>query len=502
MNKRELSVDIINKLFDTYKDDKLQSKIYNYISNNLVNILLKLHDDEIEKKNLSIKINDFIEDFFLEDNSYFYVQHNDTYIYYNDVKYQIIDEDEIILKLYDLIKEEQDIKYHKQKISRDILKMMKEHKLEKSIPESTTITYLNTFFIPNLLSMKTDMKYLYCIIGDSILHKKTNNIFYFNIESKDFFEILNDLFQYYFGMHLSLNIKYKYHTEHEYNLCRILNFNIAVKNRDFWETFLKDNIFNIYVVSCYYSIRYGNSESYLKTLSPTNKNNILFLKNNNKSKIINMFINKMLVQEEEKKINLNNMYFLWKIFTKQQNIPNVMYKTAFYKLLENSGVKECEKHFTGYSSEYLSNIKYFQHFWNDTMVENNGDELEINELYLIYREWCTNKGYNNVEFGEDKMYDLINYFYSEVDIKDNKFILNKTNILWDKHSFIEIGLEEKFKKQIEHKISLNKLYKYYCSYCKVKNEKIASKNYFINTIHRIIPENYIMDNKILSNYWI
>ena len=71
MSKRELSIEIINKLFDTYKDDKLQSKIYNYISNNLVNILSKLHNDEIEKKNLSTKINDFIEDFFLEDNSYF-----------------------------------------------------------------------------------------------------------------------------------------------------------------------------------------------------------------------------------------------------------------------------------------------------------------------------------------------------------------------------------------------------------------------------------------------
>ena len=50
MSKRELSIEIINKLFDTYKDDKLQSKIYNYISNNLVNILSKLHNDEIEKK--------------------------------------------------------------------------------------------------------------------------------------------------------------------------------------------------------------------------------------------------------------------------------------------------------------------------------------------------------------------------------------------------------------------------------------------------------------------
>ena len=501
MNKRQLSIDIINNLFDTYTDDKLQNKIYSYLSNNLVNILCKLQNDEIEKKNILTKINDFIEDFFLEDNSYFYIQHNDTYIYYNDVKYQIIDEDEIILKLYDLIKQEKEIKYHKQKISRDILKMMKEHKLEKSIPESTTISYLNTFFIPNLLSLKTDMKYLYCIIGDSILDKKTNNIFYFNIESKDFFEILIDLFQYYFGMNLSLNIKYKYHVEHDYNLCRILNFNIAVKNRDFWETFLKDNIFNIYVVACYYSIRYGNSESYLKTLLPINKKNILFLKNNNEPKIINMFINKMLIKEDNKKIKFNNMYFLWKIFIKQQNIPNIMYKNEFYKLLENKITKE-NKSFLGYSSEYLSNIKYFQNFWGDTMVDNNGDELEINELYIIYREWCTTKGYNNVDFGEDKMYDLINYFYLDVDIKDNKFILNKTNILWDKHTCIELGLEERFKKQIQHKISLNKLYKYYCSYSKEKNEKITSKNYFINTIHKIIPDNFIIDNKILPDYWI
>ena len=61
---------------------------------------------------------------------------------------------------------------------------------------------------------------------------------------------------------------------------------------------------------------------------------------------------------------------------------------------------------------------------------------------------------------------------------------------------------ERFKKQIQHKISLNKLYKYYCSYSKEKNEKITSKNYFINTIHKIIPDNFIINNKILPDYWI
>tara|TARA_B100000900_G_C20575940_1_gene715328 strand:+ start:423 stop:1955 length:1533 start_codon:yes stop_codon:yes gene_type:complete len=502
---REKSIQIIHKLYNDFGSNmKLSNKILHYIEHNLTNIITKMNETETQSNIINNKISEFIEDFFSEDNSYFYIQQKETYVYYNDVKYQIIDEDEIILRLYNIItNEEQDIKSNKHKICREILKQMKTHKLEKSIPESTTISYLNTFFIPNLLSNKNEMKYLYTIIGDCILKRNMNQIFYFNIEAKGFFEILYDIFLYYIGINLSLNIKYKYHTEHNYNNCRILTFNIAIKNRSFWETFLKDNIFNIYVVSCYYSIRYGNSEEYLNTLLDINKSNILFLKNNIKEDIINIFINNMLIKSTSNEIKIDDMYFLWKIFIKQQNIPNIMYKNNFYSLLDNIIPRsESNKSYIGYSSEYLNNIRFFQKFWSETMVKNEGDTIEINELYSLYREWFPKYNGSSLQFDEDKMYDLINYFYPEIIVKDDKHILNMTNILWDKQYLIETGLDLKFNKTIiERKISFHKLYKLYCSFSKSNNNRIVSKNYFINTINKIIPDKYIKNNMVLKEFW-
>lgn len=506
-NYSALALDKLNDILNKYKnDEKMLEKVHGYINTNLTNYIEKIHKTEENRKITNNKINNFIDDFFIIDNNYFYIAQNGTFIYYDDLNYKIIDEDDLIEKLYVCIEDENDgdLNAFKHKIKNTIIKRLKETRLEKSIPESDTITYLNNFFVPILLPIKNKMKYLYCMIGDSILKRKTNKIYYFNIESKEFVCVLESLFEYYFDIKLHLNVKYKYHKDHDYNLCRILNFNISIKNRDIWENFLKDNIFNFYVVSCYYSIRYGNSEEYLKTLN--DKNDILFLKNNTQEDIINLFIKKMLENKntnDGEEINQTDMYFLWKIFIQYHKIPNVIYKNEFLKLLSKR-INNNNNKYVGYYSEYLKNIKHFKTFWENTMCDSYSDELEISELHILYNEWFKNKYDNTISIDDDKIIELICYFYPDTVIDDNKYILHKINILWDKQGAIEVGLENKFNKDIKTKISMSKLYKYYCSYCKKNKQKIASKNYFINVVHKIIPEGqneYIKNNMILKKYW-
>ena len=256
-------------------------------------------------------------------------------------------------------------------------------------------------------------------------------------------------------------------------------------------------------MSCYYSIRYGNSEEYLKTLN--DKSDILFLNNNNQEDIINLFINKMLEKKTTKEeINPTDMYFLWKIFVQYHKIPNVIYKNDFLKLISNKINTNKKNKYVGYYSEYLQNIKHFKTFWEDTMCESYSDELEISELHILYNEWFKDKYDSNISINDDKIIELISYFYPDTVIDDNKYILHKINILWDKQGAIEVGLENKFNKDIKTNISMSKLYKYYCSYCKKNKEKIASKNYFINVVHKIIPKGqniYIMNNMVLKEYW-
>ena len=65
---KQKSCNIINALFDTYKNEKkVIEKTFHYISNNLPNYVNKIYQNEQLETFLNAKIDDFIEDCFLDD---------------------------------------------------------------------------------------------------------------------------------------------------------------------------------------------------------------------------------------------------------------------------------------------------------------------------------------------------------------------------------------------------------------------------------------------------
>ena len=48
--------------------------------------------------------------------------------------------------------------------------------------------------------------------------------------------------------------------------CRIMDFKKSIENRQYWELFVENEIFNIVFVAINYSQRYDNSEIYFKKI--------------------------------------------------------------------------------------------------------------------------------------------------------------------------------------------------------------------------------------------
>ena len=98
---------------------------------------------------------------------------------------------------------------------------------------------------------------------------------------------------------------------------------------------MKENLYNFIVVCCHYSARYINADNYINKQKNLLKNKILYLKNNTKEKIVETFIHSMIESEHDtnNKILFKDIYFLWKMYLKQKNIPEILYKTEFESII-------------------------------------------------------------------------------------------------------------------------------------------------------------------------
>ena len=128
------------------------------------------------------------------------------------------------------------------------------------------------------------------LIGDNILNKKINLYYFVPIESKIFFDTIENLCQYYFGnkLNLSSTIRYRYRGE-DYEKSRIIYFKKTIRNKSFWLPFIKQNLFNILVVCTHYSTRYINADNYAIQRNNQFINKIFYLKKQYKRKMYNRF---------------------------------------------------------------------------------------------------------------------------------------------------------------------------------------------------------------------
>jgi hypothetical protein len=512
-DKKMECLDSLDKFFQIYKDnDYMLQRVYNHIVLNLPNTL----ENEAKNYERRINLNSYLSEeqqifmqVFLSKNNYYYLTNNGFFYEYNGKDYLIVREDEIIHKLLSSISKDRVLLQWKHKTKMNVIKQIKERNLFLSIPETDTIQNVLNVLYPSIFLSKSSAKYFLTIIGDNILKKNTNLNFFVTPKMKLLLDELDGVSLSSIGCgNVSSRFITKYHENHNFENFRLIKINEGFSN-DYWREMLKKIGLNLLCVAAHYSSRYENSDNFLNMKTDEELTNYAFtLKNTSQNVIVNKFINECLEKTtDDYKIEWKNLHFVWKQFLSNIGMPNVIFSTTLKNLLGESLNYDKESDcFIGVTSKYLPFYKEFISFWESTITTTNSNdfenELEIDEICSLFKLWTKSK----TVLSEEYILKILKYFFSNIDIVEDKFVLNITSNMWEKLADINSSLPY-IKNYIknEHKLSLisfDDIYTYYQSYCAINNIKfIVSKRYFEKYLYFKFVD-YIVYEKFIKIDWI
>ena len=359
----------------------------------------------------------------------------------------------------------------------------------------------------------------------------------------NFFNDIKNIVISHINIHTNIvqNFVCKYNTKYNYNNCRLFHIN-NINYSEEHSNFIKLNALNIICVATHYSSRFSNSENFLNYdyIDLKFKNYALFLLNNNEENIINNFINECL-EDIEINTNINDklyiswkdMIFIWKNYLLTNKYPNIMYLKKLKNYLINKlNFDESRNIFLNITSNFLPSINSFLTFWKNNIVLvptisssisnysslNNKinflHELELNEIFILYKKWLKKETqhfkYNNIT--ENDILKILNHYYKDIHIIDNKYVSNVYHKNWNKNKDIDIVLDiykikNKFNfisvYEYEYKcelIFIDDIYNFYTKYYEYLDKILISKGYFEKYIKYKL-NNFIEYNNFISTNW-
>jgi len=519
-----LCIDAIKNLTNKYKDDDYMiQRIYNHMVTYLPNTLkteYKNHEKRLNRNNYLSEEQQIFIQVFLSKNKYYYLPNNIFYEYDGD-RYLIVKEDDIIHKLLSTISKDGVLLQWKYKTKSIIIKQIKERSLFCSIPETDTIQNVLNMLYPSFFTSKNSAKYFLTILGDNILKKNLNQIFLVSQKMKQFLTEIDSVALASIGHNgTTNNFMTKYHENHSYEHCRLIkineNFSINV-----WRELLKKIGLDLLCVAAHYSKRYENSDKFIENKADEELCNYsYYLKNTSQNEIVNDFCNKYIVEvSDDLQMEWKNIHFVWKQFLSNSCLPNVIYSNTLKTILkEKYGLyDEINDTFIGITSKYLPTHSNFIKFWENTIsvdINSNStintfdNELEIDELASLFKEWSKNN-LSNGTISEENILKILIHFFPTIEIIEDKYVLNITSNMWNKLNDIDNSLVY-IKEQIlaDHNlalISFDDIYNYYCKFCKSNSlQFLVSKRYFEKYLYfkladHIVYEKFINTSIFLSS---
>ena len=341
----------------------------NHYINNLPNQLendLKTYEQRIERNDELTNELELFSKVFLTNNKYCYLPTNNTFYNYDGKTFSIIKEDDILHNLLSTISNEGKLTQWKYKTKTNIIKQIKERHLFNSVPESYTIEKVTNFLQEILFSSKQEAKYFLTIIGDGLLRKQTNNMYFVSLNVKEFINYVNELiFAITRSYSYQSNFVTRYHSVHD-----ITNYRLIPERNDIKEfNKVLENIFiDLLCVATYYSNMYQSAENFIQIEAKDSlRDYTLFFTNKSVNNIIEDFISNYFTKTNE--INNNNdntntiswqsMLKLWNKYLNELNIPNFIRYTDLKDILKtllpvssNSEIDDCI--FIGITSNHLS----------------------------------------------------------------------------------------------------------------------------------------------------
>lgn len=513
----------LNELFKKYQDSEyMLQRINNHIVNYLPNTLeseFKNREKRVIRNNFLTNEQQIFIQVFLSKNQYFYLSNNNFFYEYNGKNYFIIREDDVTHKLLSSISKDRVLLQWKHKTRLNIIKQIKERNLFSSIPETDTIQNVLNVLYPSVFSSKNAAKYFLTIIGDNILKKNSHLIFLINHHMKKLLIELDSIALDSIGYSgTTFNFMTKYHENHSYENLRLIKINENFSN-DIWRDILKKIGLDLLCVAAHYSKRYENSDKFIDNKADEElKNYAYYLKSSNSNEIVNEFCCKYIVDtNKDNKMEWKNIHFVWKQFLYNLCIPNVIYSNTLKNIMkETYKYDEESDSFIGITSKYLPVHSDFIKFWENTITIYNTEtealfdnELEIDELSSLFKVWSKKSNeplMTNGTITEENILKILKHFFPNVEIIEDKFVLNVSCLLWDKMRDINNSfdfIKEQIKSQ--HKlalISFDDAYNYYYKYCSTHELKtIVSKRYFEKYLYYKISD-HIVYEKFIETGWI
>jgi hypothetical protein len=514
------SLEIVKTLYDKYSEDTyMTGKINQYITIQLPMIFENIktaREESIRKSKEMTNDQEVFIQSFLNTHPYCYIPSTEKFFFYDGLHYLHYSEDDILHHISTSISREKTMIPWKQRTKITTMKRIKETSLLRSIPNTETIQFVIELLYPMFFGPKTQAKYFLTIIGDNILKKNPQLIYFVNSNAKAFLRELDNYSQIFIGTHLAQSFKHKYH-EHEYGNCRLVKINDIVKFENIWYPLIHQYYLDVICVAVHYSNRFGSADNYLRTYS--NDDSLIqyafYLKDMTPDTLIETFLNEYIqrgapgiTSNSRVVVHWKNIQYLWKHFLESKSLPSVIFQQNLKQLLLHhleSNYDEATDTFVGIFSKYMPVIQKFIQFWDDSMIHDENDsELEIEEIILLFKRWVreNSDGGNIPNITDMQVYDLISHFYPEVDIEGQKFIYKIRCKLWDKTLDIRMALESmrEYVVTMNMNLSIYDAYEMYCKEGQVANKIIVSKYFFEKYIVDWLRD-YIIDEKIIKIEW-
>ena len=527
--------EIIKGLFSKYNDNAyMRQRLSFHLTNILpstLDIECKNHEKRVERTAFLTNEQQTFIQVFLSKNQYYCMPNNGNFYQYDGKTYKMVTEDDIQYQLLSTISKDRTLMDWKHKTKIHIIKQIKERNVFKSIPESDTIQKIINILSPLMFTTKSQVKYFLSIIGDSILKKSNDLIFLTKPKTKKILNELDYICYIITGIaNITGNFVTKYNENYNYNNCRLININDNVSIDSLKEIFNKNGL-DFLCVAAHYSERYGNSDQCLISFDDLSAYS-LYLKNNSQTDVFNNFCKhsiesiEILSQDNSEKdskkhsISWKNMHFIWKLFISKHSLPSAIYSNSLKKMLkERYEYDELTDSFSNITSKYLPFVSHFIKFWENTVTitipsESSAGidhEIEIDELCGLFKKWINDNEESNFYAGNTSEHDILkilNHYFPNVEISENKYILNAQCSLWNKIGDINNALTclknyykdaALFNNKSSLLISFDEIYSFY-----IKNKQTKftiSKRYFEKYLCVFLADFIEFDN-LISMSWV
>jgi hypothetical protein len=184
---------------------------------------------------------------------------------------------------------------------------------------------------------------------------------------------------------------------------------------------------NLICCSIHYSNRFNDGDTFLEDITNQQlRQEVMWIKDTKKEVVLQDFILSYL-QPSETHIHEKDVLFLWKLYVKEKALVNMFQKTLPQDLSRTLSYQA--PYFMYMTSMKMPYVKKFIHFWSKYMYEDKTEQLlELTEISSLFME--VNPKYTDLN--EQKIKDILQYYYPETVILENRYVNGIGCSLWKK----------------------------------------------------------------------